>query len=109
MQSLGYAVISAATGEEALEMYKVENKAIDLVLLDLNMPGMGGYKCLQELLRLDPQIKVVITSGYAANGQGKDTLASGAKGFIGKPYQLKELAAMVRWVLDEKEAGTLPE
>jgi PAS domain S-box-containing protein len=108
LEMLGYSVKMAVNGEQALEIFQEQDSPIDLVLLDLNMPGMGGHKCLQELLRLDPQIKVVITSGYAANGQGKDTLASGAKGFIGKPYQLKELAAMVREVLDEKEAGTVP-
>ncbi len=108
LKMLGYSVRMTVNGEQALEIYQEQDSPIDLVLLDLNMPGMGGHKCLQKLLRLDPQIKVVIASGYAANGQGKDTLASGAKGFIGKPYQLKELATMVREVLNEKEAGAVP-
>jgi signal transduction histidine kinase/ActR/RegA family two-component response regulator len=103
LEMLGYSMKMAVNGEQALDIYREHGKVIDLVLLDLNMPGMGGHKCLQELLRLDPQVKVVIASGYSANGHGKDALASGSKGFIGKPYQLKELAAMVRKVLDEKE------
>ncbi len=101
LELLGYSVKMAIKGEQALDIYRERGKAIDLVLLDLNMPGMGGHKCLQELLQIDPSVKVIIASGYSANGHGKDALASGSKGFIGKPYQLKELAAMVREVLDE--------
>lgn len=100
MEMLGYRVKTAASGEEALKVFKVQAKDIDLVLLDLNMPGMGGHKCLQELLTLDSSVKVVIASGYSANGHGKDAISSGAKSFIGKPYQLKKLAAIIREALD---------
>ncbi len=100
MEMLGYRVKTAASGEEALKAYQDQADSIDLILLDLNMPGMGGHKCLQKLLKLDPSVKVVIASGYSANGHGKDALSSGARGFIGKPYQLKELAAMIREALD---------
>ncbi len=103
LEILGYSVRMAASGEQALKIYQEHDSPIDLVLLDLNMPGMGGYRCLQELLQIDPSVKIIIASGYSASGHGKDALASGSKGFIGKPYQLKELAAMVREVLDEKE------
>lgn len=100
MEMLGYSVKTAGSGEEALKAYQDHGDSIDLILLDLNMPGMGGYKCLQELLQIDPSAKVVIASGYTANGHGKDMLSSGARAFIGKPYQLKELAAIIRETLD---------
>ncbi len=100
LESLGYTVKSAATGEEALEIFRNEGQNIALVLLDLNMPGMGGYKCLMALLRIDPEIKVIIASGYTANGHGRDALSSDARGYIAKPYQLKELAAIIRKTLD---------
>ena len=64
------------------------------------MPGMGGQKCLQELLRWNPTAKVIIASGYSANGQAEGVLSSGARGFLGKPFQLKELATKVREVLN---------
>ncbi|PTN34339.1 PAS domain-containing sensor histidine kinase [Desulfonatronum sp. SC1] len=99
LEVLGYKVKSAASGEEALEAYRQEGEEIDLVLLDLNMPGMGGHRCLQELLRIDPRVKVVIASGYSAEGQGRQSLSAGAKGFIGKPYQLRDLEAVIREVL----------
>ncbi|PTN37310.1 PAS domain-containing sensor histidine kinase [Desulfonatronum sp. SC1] len=100
LEDFGYTVLSAATGEEALMVYKGRVRDIDLVLLDLNMPGMGGHKCLQELLRLDPEANVIIASGYARQGHGKNALTSGAKGFLGKPFQLRELDAKVREVLE---------
>ncbi len=99
LEMLGYIVQEAATGEEALAVYQEHVGGIDLVLLDLNMPGMGGHKCLQELMVLDPTVKTIIASGYTVNTSGKDALASGAKGFLGKPFQLKELAKKVQEVL----------
>ncbi len=101
LESLGYMIKTAATGEEALEICKDNRKAVDLILLDLNMPGMGGCKCLEKLLRHDPQAKIVITSGYTAKGHCQDVIASGAKGFISKPFGLGELSAVVRNVLDQ--------
>lgn len=103
LEDFGYFVLNAANGEEALAIYREYGQSIDLVLLDLNMPGMGGHKCLKELLRQDPEVKVVIASGYSANNHGKGAVSSGARGFIGKPYQLQELNAKVREVLDDKE------
>lgn len=100
MELLGYTVKSAASGNEALEIYRNEGAFIDLILLDLNMPGMGGHRCLQELLRVNPEVKVIITSGHAAHGHAENAPLSGAKGFIGKPYGFEELATMVRNVLD---------
>ncbi|WP_045222697.1 hybrid sensor histidine kinase/response regulator [Desulfonatronum thioautotrophicum] len=101
LEMLGYSVHCVSSGEEALQAYQERPGHFDLVLLDLNMPGMGGQKCLQELLRLDPSARVVIASGYAAKRLEGDPLSAKAKGVLGKPYQLKDLAAMVRNVLDQ--------
>jgi two-component system, sensor histidine kinase len=100
LEDFGYTVHTATKGEQALEVYRKHGQTIDLILLDLNMPGMGGHKCLQELLHLDPAARVLIASGYSANGQAESILSSGASGFLSKPFQLKELAAKVREVLD---------
>ena len=74
---------------------------MDLVILDLIMPGMGGHQCLRELLAVNPQVKVLISSGYSANGPMKEVAEGGAKEFITKPYEMKELLRVVRKVLDE--------
>ena len=99
LSRFGYQVIIAKTGEEALE--KFSSSPVQLVILDLGMPGMGGYKCLREILKKDQSAKILIASGYAINSQIKKTIESGAKGFIAKPYQLNDLLTRVRAVLDE--------
>ena len=66
------------------------------------MPGMGGYKCLQELLKIDPEVKVIIASGYPKDAKVKEILESGAAGFIGKPYRLKDMLKKLRELLDQR-------
>jgi CheY-like chemotaxis protein len=102
LERFGYKVLIATSGEEALEIYADPAKQVDLVLLDLGMPGMGGHRCLREIQRIDPAAKIVIASGYSIDGQVKKTLESGAKGFIAKPYQLIDLLSTVRTVLDSE-------
>jgi two-component system, cell cycle sensor histidine kinase and response regulator CckA len=102
LMCFGYKILAASSGEEALELYSAKPNEIDLVVMDLGMPGMGGHKCLQELLRINPAVKVVISSGYSINGQVKKSMDAGAKGYVGKPYQLTDLLNTVRSVLDAK-------
>ncbi|MFH1113473.1 MAG: PAS domain S-box protein [Pseudomonadota bacterium] len=96
----GYSVITAANGKEALEVYQARSSEIALVILDLIMPEMGGKQCLELLLSRNPSVRVAIASGYSANGPTKEALAAGAKGFIHKPYNIREMLATVREVLD---------
>ncbi len=63
------------------------------------MPGMGGYRGLQELLQLDAEVRVLIASGYSAGREQEQVMAAGAKGFIGKPYHFQQLARQVREAL----------
>jgi two-component system, cell cycle sensor histidine kinase and response regulator CckA len=97
---VGYKVIKASNGKEALRVYQQRSDEISLVILDLIMPEMGGKQCLEGLLSLDPSAKVIIASGYSANGPTKDALAAGAKGFVNKPYDIRQLLEVVRGVLD---------
>ncbi|RJX28653.1 MAG: response regulator [Desulfarculus sp.] len=106
LASAGYTVLTAGSGEEALEQYRARQKDISLVILDLNMPGMGGLKCLQGILAQDAGAKVLISSGYAAGGLAKAALAAGAAGFVAKPYRGTDLLAEVRQRLDQE--GTPP-
>ena len=103
LMKFGYKVLTASTGEEALELFSERSTDIDLVVLDLGMPGMGGRKCLQELLQIDLAVKVVIASGYSINGQARQSMEAGAKGYVAKPYQLADLLNTARAVLDEKD------
>jgi len=101
LSQAGYRVLTASTGQEALEIYRKEAGAISLVVLDLVMPEMSGNKCLEELLRIDPQAKVLIASGYSANGPTDEVLRSGARAFVRKPFDTRQLLRAVRVILDE--------
>lgn len=93
-----YEVITACNGEEAIETYA--KSTIDLVILDVGMPGMGGLKCLHELLRIDNKARIVISSGYTINGRVKKALSEGALAFVPKPYHFQEALKTVRKLLD---------
>jgi len=90
----------ASDGETALEIYR-EKKEIDLVILDVIMPGMGGKKCLEELLKINPKTRIIIATGYSINGPAEEALKAGAKGFISKPYDMTAMLKTVRKILDE--------
>ena len=104
MEMGGYEVLVAKSGEEALEIYSTCKEQIALVILDLIMPGMGGSRCLEELLRMDPNVKVLVASGYSSNGFTHDHKGGGARGFVNKPYDAKDILTAIRRVLDK---GTL--
>ncbi len=97
----GYAVEEASRGEQALDRIQADPETFNLVVLDLNMPGMGGLKTLNALLKLNPKLRVLIVSGYVADGYGSCVLATGAAGFLGKPFQLQALAETVREILSQ--------
>jgi len=101
LNKYGYTAIIAESGEKAIEVYKREKNRIDLVVLDIGMPGMGGYKCLEQLVKIDPEIKVIIASGYATGVKVEELLKSGAAGFIDKPYRLTDMLQSIRGVLDQ--------
>ena len=96
----GYTVISGSNGREGLQLYEEHSDDIGLVILDLIMPVMDGKKCLAELLKKNPALKVLVASGHSANGRGSEALAAGARGFIDKPYDMRQLREVVRAVLD---------
>ena len=100
LRRAGYTVLTATNGS-ALELYDRKRRDIALVILDLIMPSMGGRECLGELVRLDPEARILVASGYAADAAITDCLATGAKGFVSKPFKMKELLRQVRRVLDE--------
>jgi len=92
----GFTVLTAVSGEQALETYQERPDLIDLVVLDLGMPGMGGRRCLRELTRLDPEVRVIIASGYSGEGLAGEMILDGAREFVAKPYRLPELVRAIR-------------
>ena len=92
----GYEVLMAQDGETALEIYGRQWREIDVVILDLGMPGMGGEKALAGLLDINPRAKVLIASGYSVGHQDVAVMEQGAAGFIGKPYRLSKLLKKIK-------------
>ncbi len=102
----GYTILSAQSAEEALEIFRREKARIHLVITDLGMPGMGGEQLLQGIRDLNPDMKVLVTSGYAAHAMAEHPGQYGAAGFLKKPYRLADMLQTVRHVLDERPAIT---
>jgi len=100
LSSYGYEVVTAENGEQALEVYNAQKNKISLVIMDLNMPGMGGKRCLIDLLTINNNAKVLMTSGYSIPQQTRDLIKVGAAGFINKPYKPDELLIKIRMILD---------
>ncbi len=95
----GYHILMAGDGKEALEVYRQNQSNISLVILDLIMPGMGGKECLGRLLQMNPDVKVLVASGFSADGPARDVIRAGAKGFIDKPFRTKQMLKTIRGVL----------
>ena len=95
LQAMGYAVHAAAGGDDALAFFQTQKGEIDLVILDLIMPGMGGAEVFDRLRALDPAVTVLLSSGYSQDGAAAEILAGGAKGFIQKPFRMNVLSKKV--------------
>ena len=100
LSAFGYNVLTASDGERALEIYRSEKEGIDLIILDLIMPGMGGLRCFEDLLNTNPALKVVIATGYSPEDSAKAMVEGQARGFIRKPYNMDQLLLSVRMALD---------
>ncbi|MBT8357169.1 MAG: PAS domain S-box protein [Deltaproteobacteria bacterium] len=102
LKTLGYKPLIARTGKQAVEIYKNSKDKINMVILDMVIPGMGGGEAYDSLKKIDPKIKVLLSSGYSISGQAAEILERGCNGFIQKPFKLRELSVKIRDVLDEK-------
>ena len=102
LEKLGYSVLKAKNGRDALDIYKEKRDIIDIVVLDMIMPEMNGGDVYDKLKESNPEIKVILSSGYSVNGLAQDILDRGCNGFIQKPFNLKELSHKLREILDKK-------
>ncbi len=100
LEKLGYHVITCDSGHDAVETVRSKGSRIDLVLLDMIMPGMDGGKTFDRIRELQPSMPVVLSSGYAINGRATQIMRRGCNGFIQKPFHLTELSEKIRQVLE---------
>jgi CheY-like chemotaxis protein len=105
LQTLGYRVIEARGGREAVQTYQLHQEDIDVVVLDMIMPDMGGGEVFGQLKGMNPDIGVLLASGYSIEGQASEILEQGCDAFIQKPFNVKDLSQKIREVLDKRRAG----
>ncbi len=99
LKTLGYTVITAQDGPSALDMYKQNQEAIDLIILDMVMPDMGGGEVFDEFKKINPNVKVLLSSGYSLNGQASRIIDRGCDGFIQKPFTIGDFSRQLRVIL----------
>jgi PAS domain S-box-containing protein len=99
LSALGHKVETAGSGQEALAIYQSDPSRFDLVILDIVMPDIGGGATYDALKRINPQVKVLLSSGYSIDGEASEILKRGGKGFIQKPFDLNELALKIKEIL----------
>jgi CheY-like chemotaxis protein len=100
LEKLGYTVVVARDGQQAVDMVLKKPDNVDLVVLDMIMPGMDGGKAFDLIREIKPELPVILSSGYSINGQATDILNRGCDGFIQKPFNITELSQTIRKTLD---------
>lgn len=100
LQELGYSVLLAENGLDAVEIYRENPGMVDLVLLDMIMPKCGGHQAFYQIRECDPQAKILLSSGYVSENEVQDLLRQGACGFLSKPHRIAVVAQAIRSALD---------
>ena len=100
LERLGYSVITAGSGQEAVDVYENNRELVDLVLLDMVMPGMEAGDTYDKLKAINPAIKVMLSSGYNLDHKASAILDRGCNGFIQKPFNMKILKEKIGEILN---------
>ena len=95
LENIGYKVVSAENGRKGLDLFQEDPEAFDLIILDMIMPEMGGYECFQSMQKLDPEVKVILSSGFAREDSVEEMKKRGLCGFVRKPYRAAALSRIV--------------
>ena len=99
LAEMGYRVLVAHSGPEAIGIYEAQRETIGLVILDMIMPGMGGGEVYDRLKEIDPAVRVILSSGYSMEGMAKGIMGRGVQAFLQKPFRLEQLSMKVREAL----------
>ncbi len=99
LAKLGYTVLEAHNGTEAVDIFKANHQKIKLVILDIIMPDMGGGAVYEKIKSIDPDVKVLLSSGYSVDGQAIELLERGCDGFMQKPFTMEELSGKITQIL----------
>ena len=100
VEHLGFDVITAVDGNEGIKLFKQKKEIIKLIIIDMEMPGKNGLETLVALQKIDPNVKVIISSGYASDEKINSAIDKGARSFLKKPYRLKDLSKIINKTLE---------
>jgi PAS domain S-box-containing protein len=100
LSALGYEVLTAASGQEAINAYSENKDLIDLLMIDMIMPHMNGGELFDRLKDINPTARVLLCSGYSIDGQAREILDRGCEGFIQKPFNMSQLSLKIREILN---------
>jgi CheY-like chemotaxis protein len=95
LSTLGYRVSTAADGRDGVECYRRFGRDVDLVIIDMIMPNLGGRECFREIKTMNPDVRAILSTGFSIDGAVQEILDDGIAGFIQKPYRLEELSKVV--------------
>jgi CheY-like chemotaxis protein len=99
LEKLGYTVLKAHNGTEAVDIFEVNKDKIKMVILDIIMPDMGGGEVYDKIKPMNPGVKVLLSSGYSVDGQAIELLERGCDGFMQKPFTMEELSGKITQIL----------
>lgn len=109
IHALGYQVITAGGGQEAVTVFEQRRNEIGLIILDLIMPKMSGSETFDRLRKIDPGAKILLSSGYSVNGEASVVIKKGCNDFIQKPFSIHELSKKIKAVLSSDQNGSFTE
>ncbi|MCP4624333.1 MAG: PAS domain S-box protein [bacterium] len=101
LEELGYTVIPAMSGQEAIEIFQKEQDTIDMIIMDMIMPGMSGSETFDRLKDINQDVKILLSSGYSVDGQASKILRRGCDGFIQKPFNMNQLAEKIHKIMPQ--------
>ena len=105
LEKIGCTTVAACNGDEAVRVYKEMADRIDLVVLDMIMPDMSGGAAYDALKEVNPEVRVLLSSGYSLNGEASEILKRGCNGFIQKPFSIQELSVKIAHILHQDQTG----
>jgi two-component system, cell cycle sensor histidine kinase and response regulator CckA len=101
LDHLGYNVMKAGTGSDAVSVFEAHADSVDLVILDLILPDLGGGEVFDRIRAVRPDVRVILSSGYSMDGEADEIMRRGCHGFIQKPFNLKQLQDAVTQTLSD--------
>ena len=102
LEEIGYRVLTATSGQQAIDAFRERKSEIHMIILDMIMPELGGGETYDKLREVDPEIRVLLSSGYSIDGEATEILERGCNGFIQKPFDMKEISRKIREILEEE-------